>query len=258
MSAPAYPPPRNLLAGKSVVITAAAGAGIGYSTARRAIEEGAEVLISDVHERRLTEAADRIAQETGRRPITTICDVTNEADVQRLRDEAIAAFGRVDGLVNNAGLGGEAAIVDMTDAQWSRVLDVSLTSVFRMCRAFLPTMYARRSGVVVNNASVLGWRAQDGQAHYAAAKAGVMAFTRCAATESAPYGVRVNAVAPSLAMHPFLAKSTTPERLAQLSAQEAFGRPAEVWEVANVMIFLASDLSSYMTGEIVSVSSQRA
>ncbi|NDC36699.1 MAG: SDR family oxidoreductase, partial [Proteobacteria bacterium] len=95
MSAPAYPPPRNLLAGKSVVITAAAGAGIGYSTARRAIEEGAEVLISDVHERRLNEAADRIAQETGRRPITTMCDVTNEADVQRLRDEAIAAFGRV-------------------------------------------------------------------------------------------------------------------------------------------------------------------
>jgi 3-oxoacyl-[acyl-carrier protein] reductase len=155
-------------------------------------------------------------------------------------------------------LGGEADVVDMTDDQWSRVLDVTLNSVFRMSRAFLPTMYAQKSGVIVNNASVLGWRAQKGQAHYAAAKAGVMAFTRCSAVEAAEHGVRINAVAPSIAMHAFLAKVTTDDLLAELSAKEAFGRPAEVWEVANVMLFLASDLSSYMTGEIVSVSSQRA
>jgi 3-oxoacyl-[acyl-carrier protein] reductase len=146
----------------------------------------------------------------------------------------------------------------MTDEQWGRVLDVTLSSVFRMSRAFLPHMYERKSGAIVNNASVLGWRAQKGQAHYAAAKAGVMAFTRCAAIEAAEHGVRINAVAPSIAMHAFLAKVTSDETLAQLAAQEAFGRPAEVFEVANVMIFLASDLSSYMTGEILSVSSQRA
>ena len=112
--------------------------------------------------------------------------------------------------------------------------------------------------MVVNNASVLGWRAQKGQAHYAAAKAGVMAFTRCSAVEAAEHNVRINAVAPSIAMHAFLAKVTTDDLLAELSAKEAFGRPAEVWEVANVMMFLASDLSSYMTGEVLSVSSQRA
>ena len=161
-------------------------------------------------------------------------------------------------LINNAGLGGEAPVVEMTDEQWHRVLDVTLTSVFRMTRAFLPAMQARRSGAIVNNASVLGWRAQKGQAHYAAAKAGVMAFTRCSAIEAAEHGVRINAVAPSIAMHAFLAKVTTDELLAELSSKEAFGRPAEVWEVANVMIFLASDLASYMTGEVVSVSSQRA
>ena len=111
---------------------------------------------------------------------------------------------------------------------------------------------------MVNNASVLGWRAQKGQAHYAAAKAGVMAFTRCSAIEAAEYGVRINAVSPSLAMHPFLAKVTTQETLDKLVEREAFKRPAEVWEIANVMMFLASDLASYMTGEIVSVSSQRA
>jgi 3-oxoacyl-[acyl-carrier protein] reductase len=110
----------------------------------------------------------------------------------------------------------------------------------------------------VNNASVLGWRAQAGQAHYAAAKAGVMALTRSAAIEAAPHGVRVNAVAPSLAMHAFLAKVTTEELLDELTQREAFGRAAEPWEIATVIAFLASDYSTYMTGEVVSVSSQRA
>ena len=258
MTIPAYPEPRNLLKGKTVVVTAAAGTGIGFSVAKRASEEGAIVLISDFHERRLGEAADRIAAEVGTRPATFVCDVTNQDHVDGLRDAALRELGTVDILINNAGLGGEVAVVDMTDDQWHRVLDVTLNSVFRMTRAFLPHMQSRKTGAIVNNASVLGWRAQRGQAHYAAAKAGVMAFTRCSALEAAEFGVRINAVAPSIAMHPFLAKVTTDELLATLSAQEAFGRPAEVWEIANVMIFLASDLSSYMTGEIVSVSSQRA
>ncbi len=256
---PPYPMPLGLVKGKTMVITAAAGTGIGYAVAKRAAEEGAVLLLSDVHERRLGEAADRIAAETGcARPATCVCDVTSETSVQGLRTAALATLGRIDVLINNAGLGGEVAVVDMTDDQWSRVLDVTLTSLFRMTRAFLPVMVAAKSGVMVNNASVLGWRAQRGQAHYAAAKAGVMAFTRCAALEAADHGVRINAVAPSLAMHPFLAKVTTAEKLAELVKAEAYGRPAEVWEVANVMLFLASDLSSYMTGEIVPVSSQRA
>lgn len=255
---PPYPVATGLLKGKTVVVTAAAGTGIGFSAAKRAAEEGATLLISDFHERRLGEAAEAIHAATGHRPLTAICDVTSEDQVQALRDAALSGLGHVDVLINNAGLGGEVNVVDMTDAQWSRVLDVTLTSVMRMTRAFLPAMQERGTGSIVNNASVLGWRAQKGQSHYAAAKAGVMAFTRCSAIEAAEYGVRINAVAPSIAMHAFLAKVTTDELLAKLSAQEAFGRPAEVWEVANVMIFLASDLASYMTGEILSVSSQRA
>jgi len=144
----------------------------------------------------------------------------------------------------------------MTDAQWTAVLDVTLNGTFRCTRAALNHMYARGSGVIVNNASVIGWRAQAGQAHYAAAKAGVMALTRCAAIEAAEHGVRVNAVAPSLAMHENLAKVTTQELLDDLATREAFGRWAEPWEVANVIVFLASDYSGYMTGEVISVSSQ--
>jgi len=148
--------------------------------------------------------------------------------------------------------------MDMTDEQWSLVLDVTLTGTFRATRAALQHMVPRGSGVIVNNASVLGWRAQAGQAHYAAAKAGVMALTRCAAIEAADAGIRINAVAPSLAMHPFLAKVTSDELLEELTSREAFGRAAEPWEIANTMVFLASDYASYLTGEVISVSSQRA
>jgi 3-oxoacyl-[acyl-carrier protein] reductase len=251
MTVPPYVPAHGLLAGKVVVVTAAAGTGIGFATAKRAQEEGATVVVSDWHERRLGEAAAALGGV-----LSISCDVTVESDVQRLIDSTVATHGRLDVLVNNAGLGGTGAIVDLTDEQWLRVLDVTLNGTFRCTRAALRVMQSQGFGVIVNNASVIGWRAQEGQAHYAAAKAGVMALTRTAGVEAARYGVRVNAVSPSLAMHPFLAKVTTDELLSELSAKEAFGRPAEPWEVANVIVFLASDYSSYMTGEVVSVSSQ--
>ena len=253
---PAPPVGHGLLEGKVAVVTAAAGTGIGYAAARRCAEEGALVVLSDAHERRLGEAAEALAEVTGSKPLAVPCDVTVEADVQRLYAAAAGEHGRIDVAVNNAGLGGNAPLVDMTDDQWSRVLDVTLTGTFRCLRAVLRHMYERGTGVVVNNASVLGWRAQADQAHYAAAKAGVMALTRCAAVEAAAHGVRVNAVAPSLALHPFLNRVFPDEELERLRQAELFGRSAETWEVANVMVFLASDYSSYLSGEVVSVSSQ--
>jgi 3-oxoacyl-[acyl-carrier protein] reductase len=253
---PPYPAGRDLLAGKTVLVTAAAGTGIGFAAARRCAEEGARLVISDIHERRLEAAAAEIEKLGGARPATRVCNVTKEDEVRALVAGAIDALGHIDVLVNNAGLGGFAPLVEMTDEQWHQVLDVTLNGTFRMTRAVLPHMLGRGSGSIVNNASVLGWRAQAGQAHYAAAKAGVMALTRCAAVEAAEAGVRVNAVAPSLAMHEFLSKVTPPGLLEELTAREAFGRAAEPWEVANVIVFLASDLSSYMTGEVVAVSSQ--
>ena len=259
-SIPTYVEGHNLLAGKSVLITAAAGAGIGFSAATRAVEEGARaVVISDVHEGRLLQARDRLdAMSEACAVSAQLCDVTNESQVQALVAFAESALSGVDVLINNAGLGGSRRLVEMTDAEWSRVLDITLTGTMRMTRAMLRAMESRGSGVIINNASVLGWRAQEEQCHYAAAKAGVMALTRCSAMEVAASGIRINAVSPSIAMHDFLRKTSTPELLERLASREAFGRAAEVWEVANVMMFLASDYSSYMTGEVVSVSSQHA
>jgi len=247
----------GLLDGKVVVVTAAAGTGIGAATARRALAEGADVVISDHHERRLGETADELAALGLGRVEKVVCDVTSTAQIDALIDSTTARLGRLDVLVNNAGLGGQTPVVDMTDDEWDRVLEVTLTSVFRATRAALRYFRdAGHGGVIVNNASVLGWRAQHSQSHYAAAKAGVMALTRCSAIEAVEFGVRINAVSPSIARHRFLDKTTSAELLDRLSADEAFGRAAEPWEIAATIAFLASDYSSYLTGEVISASSQ--
>ncbi len=255
------PPPEidghGLLTGKVVVVTAAAGTGIGSATARRALLEGADVVISDHHERRLGETRDRLSALGLGRVEAVVCDVTSTAQIEALVDSTTARLGRLDVLVNNAGLGGQTPVIDMTDDEWDRVLNVTLTSVMRATRAALSYFRdAGHGGAIVNNASVLGWRAQHSQSHYAAAKAGVMALTRCSAIEAAEYGVRINAVSPSIARHRFLEKTSSTELLDRLSEQEAFGRAAEPWEVASTIAFLASDYASYLTGEVISVSSQ--
>jgi 3-oxoacyl-[acyl-carrier protein] reductase len=225
----------GLLTGKVVLVTAAAGTGIGSTTARRALLEGADVVVSDYHERRLNETRDELAA------------------LGLGKEKA----GRLDVLVNNAGLGGQTPVIDMTDDEWDRVFNVTLSSVMRATRAALRYFRdAGHGGVIVNNASVLGWRAQHSQSHYAAAKAGVMALTRCSAIEAVEYGVRINAVSPSIARHKFLEKTSSADLLDRLSEGEAFGRAAEPWEIATTIAFLASDYSSYLTGEVISVSSQ--
>ncbi|MEV4733324.1 SDR family oxidoreductase [Saccharopolyspora sp. NPDC049426] len=251
------PPAHGLLNGRTAVVTAAAGTGIGSAVARRMLEEGAQVLISDRHERRLAETCAELAELPGAKVASVACDVTDETQVQRMFDTATSTFGQVDVVVNNAGLGGTASILEMTDEQWDKVVDVTLGGTFRCTRAATRLFRDQGNpGVVVNNASVVGWRAQAGQSHYAAAKAGVMALTRCAAMDAAELGVRINAVAPSLVMHENLAKVTSDDLLTTLTEREAFGRSAEPWEIANVIVFLASDYSTYLTGEVISVSNQ--
>ncbi len=249
----------GLLKGKVVLVTAAAGTGIGSTTARRALLEGADVVVSDFHERRLGETREELAALGLGKVDAVVCDVTSTEAVDNLITEAVTKAGRLDVLVNNAGLGGQTPVIDMTDDEWDRVVNVTLTSVMRATRAAL--RYFRdveHGGVIVNNASVLGWRAQHSQSHYAAAQAGGRALTRCSAIEAVEFGVRINAVSPSIARHKFLEKTSSSELLDRLAGDEAFGRAAEPWEVAATIAFLASDYSSYLTGEVISVSSQRA
>jgi 3-oxoacyl-[acyl-carrier protein] reductase len=256
---PPYPEGRDILKGKTVLVTASAGTGIGYATATRCAEEGATVMLSDIHEKRLAEYADRLQDKIGRGVPRMLCNVTSNDQVAALIDAAVGAMGRLDVLVNNAGLGGTYDLVDTTDEQWLRIIDTNLTGTFRCMRAALPVMKARGGGVIVNMSSICAWRAEAGQTAYAASKAGILALTRCAAIEAAPDNIRVNAVVPSLALHPYLEKVSNPAHLQNLiRTNEAFGRSAEPWEIGNTVVFLASDYSSYMTGEALSVSCRRA
>jgi len=256
---PPYPQGREILKGKTVLVTASAGTGIGYATATRCAEEGAEVMLSDIHEKRLADYADRLQDKIGRKVHRRLCNVTANDQITALVDAAVAEMGRLDVMVNNAGLGGTYDLVDTTDEQWLRIIDTNLTGTFRCMRAALPVMKAQGGGIIVNMSSICAWRAEAGQTAYAASKAGILALTRCAAIEAAPDNIRINAVVPSLALHPYLEKVSDPAHLQNLiRTNEAFGRSAEPWEIGNTVVFLASDFSSYMTGEALSVSCRRA
>lgn len=256
---PQCPEGRQLLAGKSLLVTASAGTGIGFATARRCAEEGAHVMLSDIHPGRLEACAEELAQKIGRKVPLAVCDVRSSESVAGLIETAKTELGHIDVLVNNAGFGMTKALVDTTTDEFEGVLDVNLTGSFRMMRAVLPEMHARRSGAIINLSSICAWRAEAGQTAYGAAKAGLLALTRCAAMESAEFGVRINAIVPSLALHPHLEKVSSRGFLERMIQEnEVFGRAAETWEIANAIVFLASDYSSYMTGEALSVSCRRA
>jgi 3-oxoacyl-[acyl-carrier protein] reductase len=255
---PTPPPARGILTGKRAVITAAAGTGIGYAIAERFALEGAAVVLSDRHERRLAESTERLAAEVSTPVHGVVCDVTNGDQVDALYAQSAELMGGIDIGVNNAGLGGDTHLSDMEDDEWHRVLDVTLTSSMRCTRSLLRHFADQKSGVIVNNASVTAWRAQAGQSHYAAAKAGVMALTRCAADEAAEHNVRINAIAPTITAHANLIRASSEEVLAGQIAMQPQGRAAEPWEMANVVLFLASDLSSYLTGEVISASAQHS
>lgn len=257
--APPYPQGHDLLAGRSVLVTAAAGTGIGFATAKRCAEEGAQVMLSDLHAGRLDKFADELAESIGREVPRAVCDVRSNDQVVALVEQAEETFDGLDVLVNNAGLGMTKNLVDTTTDEWMSLMDVNLNGPFRTLRAVLPGMQARGRGSIINLSSICAWRAEAGQTAYGASKAGVLALTRSVALEAAPFGVRVNAVVPSLAIHPHLEKVSSPEFLQKMiHDNEVLGRAAETWEIGNAVVFLASDYASYMTGEALSVSCRRA
>ena len=247
---PDYVPGHGLLRGKSVLVTAAAGAGIGFAVAKRAAEEGCRALfISDVHERRLNEAVQTLQKETGLQAIySQLCDVSQEAQVQALIDQANQTMGGIDVLVNNAGLGTSKKIVDMADEEWDKVIGVTLTGTFRVTRAALKVMQPQGKGVIVNNASVLGWRAQTEQAHYAAAKAGVAGMTRALARELGSRNITVNCVAPGF-IETDMTAALGDEQQKALLGQIPLGHLGKPSDIAHAVAYLASPQASYVTGQ---------
>jgi 3-oxoacyl-[acyl-carrier protein] reductase len=245
----------GLLDEKVAIVTAAAGAGIGQAVARMFAQEGAEVVVTDAHARRVQETAEAMSRDYGRPFMALQVDVRQEDQVREMVSRTLERYGHIDILVNNAGINRLSPVWEMDDETWDLVIGVNLTGTFRCTRAVLPHMIERRQGSIINLASVAGWLgSNEGEAHYCAAKAGVMAFTRAVAAEVGRYGIRVNAIAPGLIYNPFLERIYPKEFFEGFAKRVPLGRVGEPPDVAKLALFLASDLSSYITGEVICIS----
>ena len=229
------------LKNKICIVTGAAQ-GIGAATVAKFAEEGAIVI-----------GCDRRADPIPGAAATFAVDVTDRVQVDAMVAAVKAQYGRIDVLVNNAGITKDARLVKMTQQQFDAVIDVNLRGVFHCAQAVADTMLAQGSGVILNASSVVGIYGNFGQTNYAASKFGVIGFTKTWSRELGPKGVRVNAVAPGFVQTPILA--TVPEKvLDQMRSQVPLGRLAEPAEIANVYAFLASDEASYINGTVIEVS----
>jgi len=241
-----------LLDGKTAVISGAASArGIGLATARLFAEHGARLAILD-----LDQAAARAAAESlGRGHIGLACDVTDRDACQRAAEAAVAAFGQIDILINNAGISQPLKLMEIGPAQWDAVLDVNLRGVLYLSQAFVPHMRTRRRGSIACMSSVSAQRGGGifGGPHYSAAKAGVLGLAKAMARELGPDGVRVNCVTPGLIQTDITGGRLTDEMRSDILKGIPLNRLGDARDVAGAYLFLASDLSAYITGAVIDV-----
>lgn len=236
--------------GKVAVVTGAAR-GIGQAIAKRLAQEGADVVICDLQAEWLAETAG-IVEGLGRKALPLAVDVGDSEAVNACINEVVKVFGKVDIMVNNAGITKDTLLVRMSDDDWDAVLRVNLKGTFLFSRAVAKHMMKQRSGAIVNIASISGVIGTAGQANYAASKAGVIALTKSTANELAARGVRANAIAPgfiSSKMTDALSEDVRKQYLSRIP----LGRFGTVEDIANAVVFLASEQSSYMTGQTLHV-----
>lgn len=228
-----------------VAIITGAAAGIGFATAKKFLEEGATVAICDVSEDAITKAADELSQYG--RVIGYKVDITDREAVSAMAEKVKAEFGKIDILINNAGIVMDAQFYKMTDIQFEKVIEVNLIGTYNCCKAVVPAMMEQKYGRIVSMASVSAFNGAFGQSNYAASKAAIMGMTRSMGRELGKYGITVNAVAPGSVMTAMFAG--IPEELKEKKLKEIpvrrFGDPSEI---ANVCAFLASDEASYVNG----------
>jgi 3-oxoacyl-[acyl-carrier protein] reductase len=234
------------------IVTAAAGAGIGQAITRRLAAEGAHVVISDAHAKRPFTLAEELSKEHGREFIGLQVDATNKEQVDKMVQMTVEKYGRIDILVNNAGINKLEPAWEMSAETWDFVIRTNLYSTFYNTRAVLPHMVKQKSGKIVSLASVAGWiGSSDGEAHYCAAKAAVMGYTRAVAAEVGKYGIRVNAIAPGLIYNEFLRRIYPDEMFRSVEKRTPLGRVGQPKDIADLALFLVSDESSFITGEIM-------
>lgn len=239
------------LKGKAVVVTGSAR-GIGKSIAEKLASLGAAVVINDINGEAAQQAATEIAAKYGVETLAHACDIAQEADAEALIAACVAKFGKIDVLVNNAGITRDTLLLRMKKEQWDQVLSVNLTGAFLCTKAALKSMMNARSGSIVNMSSIAGVNGNLGQANYSASKAGLIGFTKSVALEAAMRGVRCNAIAPG-----FIATEMTaaiPDKIKDVMLKSIpLGRAGTPDDIANGVAFLVSDLASYVTGQVLEI-----
>jgi 3-oxoacyl-[acyl-carrier protein] reductase len=243
----------SLLAGQTAVITGGAQ-GLGYAIAERFISEGARVVLGDLNLDATKEAVETLGGADVARAVK--CDVTAYADVDALVEAALVEFDRFDIMVNNAGITRDATLRKMTEEDFDQVISVHLKGTWNGLKKAASIMREQKRGAIVNMSSISGKVGMIGQTNYSAAKAGIVGMTKAASKELAHLGVRVNAIQPGLIRSAMT--EAMPQRIWDSKVAEVpLGRAGEPYEVANVALFLASDLSSYMTGTVLEVTGGR-
>lgn len=228
-----------------VVIVSGAASGIGRATAIEFAGQGAKVVIADINEAGATETAAMI----GENAITVLLDAADEFSCQAMIDRTIEVYGRLDVLVNNAGIAGVRAFTaDQTTEDWRHVIDINLNGVFYCTRAAIPEMLKTGGGVIVNTSSIDGFTGMGTIPHYTAAKHGVLGLTKACALEYGRQNIRCVAIAPGYVTTAMTEGVFTDEESAMLASMIPLMRPAQPNEVANLVLWLASDKASYITG----------
>jgi 3-oxoacyl-[acyl-carrier protein] reductase len=241
------------LANKIAIVTGAAQ-GIGLATALKFAREGATVVVCDIKAAAVEAAVAAVTAllAPGAQALGQVVDVTDRAQVDAMVAATVARFGRIDTLVNNAGITKDARLQKMSIEQFDAVIDVNLRGVFHCAQAVADTMVAQGAGTILNASSVVGIYGNFGQTNYAATKFGVIGFTKTWSRELGPKGVRVNAVAPGFIETPIL--SSIPDKvIAHMRDQVPLRRLGHPDEIANVYAFLASDEASYVNGAVIEV-----
>jgi 3-oxoacyl-[acyl-carrier protein] reductase len=235
---------------KVAIITGSAS-GIGQATAVKFAAEGAKVVVCDVNQSGIDSVVSSLVQ-SGAVAVGYVVDVTNKTQIAEMVAAVKAQFGRIDVLVNNAGIVQDAQLIKMTEEQFDRVIDINLKGVYNCARAVVDTMVEQGSGVILNASSVVGVYGNFGQTNYAAAKFGVIGFVKTWAKELGKKGIRANAVCPGFVATPIL--KAMPEKVIQdMEARVPMKRMAQPEEIANVYAFLASDEASYINGAAIEV-----